>query len=203
MSGRLAQVATKMARLLPSPLWKAYGRKAKAQGFDRLYFALSCDCDTPEDAEAAARLHEWLTPRGMKATYAVPGEQLVAAAATYKRLAEDGAAFINHGARPHAEWRNGRYWSITFYHEMSPAQVVDDIKEGDRILREVIGRAPSGFRAPHFGLYQRPEELQTLHGALVGLGYRFSTSTVPALGLRRGPIVPMNGAAGIRTPGMS
>jgi hypothetical protein len=201
VSALLDRVTTKLARHLPGPVWRSYGKKAAAIGLDRLYLVLSCDCDTPEDAEAAARLHDWLTPRGMKATYAVPGATLAEAAGVYQRLSREGAAFINHGALPHAAWRDRRYWSITFYHEMSAADVVRDVENGDRILRDVIGCTPTGFRAPHFGLYQSAAQLRTLHGVLVRLGYRFSTSTVPSFAIRNGPVVRVNGLVEVPVSG--
>ncbi len=174
-------------------LFLGYARLARLQGFDRLYVALSFDCDTPEDIPAAEQLHTWLTQHGMKATYAVPGAQLQEGARTYRRLIDVGADFINHGARPHAEWRDGRYWSITFYNEMTTDEVIQDIRDGHEICLKVLGRAPIGFRAPHFGYYQSPEQREVIYSALRQLGYSYSTSTLPEYGLRCGPVVKENG----------
>lgn len=46
---------------------------------------------------------------------------------------------------------------------------------------------PQGFRAPHFGTFQRPDQLRFQHGVLRELGYAFSTSTVPLFSFRFGP----------------
>jgi hypothetical protein len=60
---------------------------------------------------------------------------------------------------------------------------------GDRLVRDVLGVDVKGWRTPHFGTYQRPGQLRFLHGVLAELGYRYSTSTIPFVGLRWGPIV--------------
>src|SRR5262245_54263038 len=93
----------------------AYGAKARAQGFDRLLLYLTFDCDTDEDAAAALELDPWLRARGIRGAYAVPGTQLIRAADSYQRLMAAGAAFLNHGYVPHAEWREDRYVPVTFY----------------------------------------------------------------------------------------
>jgi peptidoglycan/xylan/chitin deacetylase (PgdA/CDA1 family) len=182
-----------VARFTPEMLFSEYGRLAQQQGFNRLYVVLSFDCDTPEDIPAAETLHTWLSQRGVKATYAVPGAQLLQGADTYRRLLEAGAEFINHGARPHAEWRDGRYWSMTFYNEMTVEEVAEDIQKGHEICRRVLGCSPVGFRAPHFGYFQSPEQREILYSVLRELGYAYSTSTLPAYGLTHGPVVRENG----------
>jgi len=159
-------------------LFRAYGQLARAQGFDRLYVLLSFDCDTPEDIGAAEQLDMWLRARGIARTYAVPGAMLQQGASVYRVLADAGAEFINHGERPHTEWRDGRYWSVTFYHEMTRAEIQQDIREGDRIFREVLGRAPFGFRAPHFGNFQQSEQRAIIYDTIRELGYHFSSSTL-------------------------
>jgi peptidoglycan/xylan/chitin deacetylase (PgdA/CDA1 family) len=174
-------------------LFLEYGRLARLQGFDRLYVALSFDCDTPEDIPAAEQVHAWLSKRGLKATYAVPGTQLLEGAQTFRRMLDMGADFINHGARPHAEWRDGRYWSITFYNEMTTEEVIEDIKKGHEICQKVLGRSPVGFRAPHFGYFQSAEQREVMYSVLRDLGYEYSTSTLPEYGLRNGPVVKERG----------
>ena len=174
-------------------LFLAYGRLARTQGFDRLYIALSFDCDTPEDIPAAEQVHTWLSKRGIKATYAVPGAQLLQGAQTYRRLLDMGADFINHGARPHAEWHDGRYWSMTFYNELTIDEVIEDIKKGHEICQRVLGRSAVGFRAPHFGYFQTPKQREVMYTVLKDLGYLYSTSTLPEYGLLNGPVVKENG----------
>ena len=174
-------------------LFIEYGRLARLQGFDRLCVDLSFDCDTPEDIPAAEQVHTWLTKRGLKATYAVPGAQLLEGAQTYQRLLDKGADFINHGARPHAEWRDGRYWSMTFYNEMTREEVIEDIKKGHKICQDILGRTPVGFRAPHFGYFQSEEQRSLIYKTLKSLGYQYDTATLPEYGLKNGPMIDVGG----------
>ena len=177
-----------ISRLVPGAYWAVYWRKAKRLGLTEPLLVLSFDCDTPEDAQASEKLFAWLEERGVPATFAVPGQTLKQGASTYRDIASAGAEFINHGGLPHAEYRDDRYWSITFYHEMGDDGVRRDIEEGHALVAEVTGKAPVGFRAPHFGLYNQPAQLTHKHRVLESLGYRYSTSTIPAIGLRNGPV---------------
>lgn len=191
-----------LARFFPKVFWRHYNRLSCRLGLRRLYLILSFDCDTREDIKAADEVDAWMCKHRIKRTYAVPGEQLKRGAKVYHRLAEDGADFINHGALPHAEWRENRYWSINFYNQMSYEEVSKDIRLGHEMVRQVTGRPPTGFRAPHFGLFQKPEQLKWLHNILKELGYRYSTSTLPKFGLYHGPVwnkgglweVPLSGS---------
>jgi hypothetical protein len=176
------------ARRAPELYWRHYSGRARAMGLDKLYLILSFDCDTREDVEASALLDGWLRPLGVAPVYAVPGAQLRAGADVYRGLAATGAEFMNHGALPHTEWGNGRYNSVTFYDRMSDGEVVDDIKRGHAIVEEVIGAAPIGFRAPHFGCFQSRRQLGLQYSVLRSLGYAYSTSTLPASALRHGPV---------------
>jgi len=172
---------------LPSLFWEPYARHARNLGLDQLYLILSFDCDTPEDIQAADEIHQWLKARGCNGVFAVPGAQLKEGAATYRKMAAEGVKFINHGAAPHTEWRDGRYWSITFYDRMTPAEVEADIRLGHRIMTDVLGVAPKGFRAPHFGHYQQPEQLQHIYRILESLDYEYTTTTVPRFLISHGP----------------
>jgi hypothetical protein len=196
-----ARAIQRLIRRCPFLFWFRYGQQARRMGVRRLHLLLSFDCDTPEDIPAAEKIHAWLRGRDHKGTFAVPGVQLKAGAVTYRRLADKGADFINHGERPHATWGGDRYWSATYYHQMSPQEVVTDIREGHETVGRVIGRRPRGFRAPHFGLFQSKEQLALLHGALRDLGYRYSTSTLPFVAFRHGPIHDVGGLCEIPVMG--
>lgn len=65
-----------VSHLYPKIFWPQYARKVRQQGLSRFYLILSLDCDTIEDIDAAEKEHSWLQTRGLKATYAVPGQQL-------------------------------------------------------------------------------------------------------------------------------
>lgn len=177
------------SRVSPSSALSAYRGHAARSGLDRLYLVLSFDCDTPEDIEVAWDVHQRLREFGICASYAVPGELLARGASVYRRIAETGAEFLNHGGRSHTYFDTdlGRYRSNFFYDQQSLDVLEADIVHGDRLVTEVIGMKPEGFRTPHFGTFQRSEQLLFLHRLLARLGYRFSSSTTPLAGLRFGP----------------
>lgn len=170
-----------------------WAARSRALGFDELVLFLSFDCDTDLDAEAAVALDAELRRRGIAGSWAVPGTQLRRAPAAYREIAARDACFLNHGSRPHAEWRDDRYHPATFYERMSEAEVVADIEQGHRDVCEVLGRAPSGFRAPHFGSFQAPEQLALVHRTARRLGYAWCSTTVPDLALAEGPLVVRDG----------
>jgi hypothetical protein len=185
-------------------LWARYGRLARAAGLDRLYFVLSFDCDTMEDIEVAWSVHERVTQLGAKAVYAVPGELLVKGAATYRRILEAGGEFINHGYVEHTYFdaARGDYASCFFYDQQTREAVRADIIGGDRCLRQTLGVAARGFRTPHFGTFQDAGQLDFLYRQLAALGYAFSTSTVPLLAFRHGPIFSRSGIKELPVSGM-
>lgn len=172
-----------------NPALAGYVKHSAAAGVDRLYLLLTFDCDTDGDIDVAAAFDADLRRRGIAAGYAVPGSQLHKGAEVWRRVAEHGAEFLNHGGRAHAEFRDGRYWPITFYEQLSTDDVVADITLGDRIVRDVTGATPTGFRAPHFGSFQAPEQLDLVYRTVAALDYRYCSTTTPALALERGPIV--------------
>jgi hypothetical protein len=154
---------------------------------------LSFDCDTDEDIPAAREVHAWLHERGARGVFAVPGAQLTRGVETFRKMANEGAEFINHGALPHTEWRDGRYWSITFYDQMTQAAVAQDIQEAHKILADAIGVKPAGFRAPHFGHFQNPAQLALIYETIRGLGYRYASTTTPLHLQRLGPVGQIDG----------
>ncbi len=158
-------------------------------GIDRLYLLLTFDCDTDFDIAVVADLARDLKRRGIASGYAVPGSQLQKGGDVWASVAREGAEFLNHGGRAHAEFRDDRYWPITFYEQLPADAVVADIELGDRITREVTGTAPEGFRAPHFGSFQSPEQLDLIYSTVRRLGYTYCSTTTPATALSHGPVV--------------
>jgi hypothetical protein len=178
-----------LSRLHPSGALMSYRAKAAQVGLDRLYLVLSFDCDTPEDIAVACEVHERLLQLGICASYAVPGALLQEGSDVYQHIAATGAEFLNHGGRSHTyfDTQRGEYRS-NFFYDQQPREVLKrDIEEGDRIVTEVIGTKPAGYRTPHFGTFQRPDQIRFLHEVLRGLQYTYSTSTTPLAGLRYGP----------------
>lgn len=176
-------------RTFPRPVWSRYSGMARKQGFDRLYLLLSFDCDTPEDAEAAAVLDEKLKLLGIKRSYAVPGTMLEANPQVYRAIFSHGAEFLNHGYLPHTQLQDGVYRSSTFYAKMDPAEVAKDVENGHQAVLQIIGKKPAGFRAPHFGRVPLSMQRDLIRPKLKELGEFYSTQTMPIESVKHGPIL--------------
>lgn len=177
-------------RYLRDGLFRQYSSLARAAGFSRLYFILSFDCDTEEDVQCIDRLHERCVSLGVSPVYAAPGALVEKEKDAFARLAASGAEFMNHGYAMHTYFDShlGHYVSCYFYDQLSPDEVRRDIREGDRVLRETLGIRPLGFRTPHFGSFQSRAHFELLYGTLKELGYEYSSSAMPILGFRFGPV---------------
>jgi peptidoglycan/xylan/chitin deacetylase (PgdA/CDA1 family) len=84
---------------------------------------------------------------------------------------------------------------------MTTDEVEADIKSGHEIVARVTGRAPAGFRAPHFGSFQAPQQLAQLYRVARELGYSYCSTTLPQSGLDQGPLVTVDGVVEIPTFG--
>lgn len=188
----------------PRGLWLRYGALARRVGLDRLYFVLSFDCDIEDDIRVVWEVHTRLANMGAKPVYAVPGELLERGEAVYRRILEAGGEFINHGYTEHTYYDTERsaHASCFFYDQLPLDTVRGDIVNGDRCLKEVLGVEPRGFRAPHFGTFQKEKQLSFMHSVLSELGYAFSTSTTPLYAFRKGPIFRDFGVREIPVSGM-
>ncbi len=181
-------------RVFPQAFWSPYSIRARQVGIIQPMVLLSFDSDTDEDAEAAQGLFERLNILDIPVTFAVPGAQLKHGAKIYQFLHKQGAHFINHGGGPHTEFHDGRYWSVGFYNHKSPAQVRQDIRLGHSIFKDVLGQEPRGFRTPHFGHFQRNQDLALIHTELNRLGgYAFASGSLAYRARRKGPLIPMHG----------
>lgn len=171
----------------PKHQWLYLARYAKKHGLRKPILFLSFDCDTDLDIPAAETLAYSLQKKGIQSTFAVPGAQLLKGRSVFQAMAKDGFEFINHGALPHTQWDGTKYIPATFYDAMSLHEVEADIREGDKIVREVTGKAPLGFRAPHFGCFQSTKQIDFMHSLCRELGYIYASTTMPAIGTERGP----------------
>lgn len=191
-------------RIDPNLIWNLYGRKCK-KIFNNCYFILSFDCDTEEDISVAEDVHSKLRDIGVTSVvYAVPGKLLRKGEKVYSRIFENGAEFINHGGREHTyfDTKHNRHASCFFYDQQTPAALTEDIIEGHKTLKEVLGVNAKGWRTPHFGSFQNPDHLKFLYKMLKSLGYVFSTSTSPRMAYQYGPIYKRAGIIEIPVTGI-
>lgn len=187
----LRSIPVVVSRVAPAALFRSAARGARRAGLEQLLLVVSLDCDTERDIEVAASVHERLRQLGIQPAYAVAGELLELGAEVWRPIASDGSEFLNHGGRAHArlDASTGQVESTFFYDQATAAEVSEDVAQGHQMVCSVLGSAPQGFRTPHFGTYQGRSDLRALHRQLASLGYRYSTSTMPAWGYRYGPIV--------------
>ena len=191
------------SKLAPGGLIDRLSRLTAEAGIASPRFLLSFDCDTDLDIEVVEAVHDKLGQLGIKPVYAVPGELLERGREVYGRIASTGAEFMNHGWAEHTRLDRATkvYDSFLFYDRQPRDWVAEDIRRGHAAVTEIAGRAPRGFRTPHFGSFQKHEELAFLHGELARHGYRYSTSTVPFWGLRHGPVLKQFGLLEIPVSG--
>jgi hypothetical protein len=182
-------VIRSVGKATPRLLWKVFDMKCMAAGFTDPKFVLTFDCDTRLDYEVLPFVHERLAELGIMPVYAVPGQLVEEGIETYKKIAESGAEFINHGYLQHTivNERRSQYISTLFYDQIPVHEVINDIKMGHTALIECLGIEPQGFRTPHFGTFQLQSNLDFLHNELRELGYTFSSSTSPKLSFLKGP----------------
>lgn len=170
-------------------LWQLYRYKSY-KILDRSTLILSFDCDTEEDITVAWDVHQRLQDLGVTPVYAVPGELLKKGHKVYSKIQESGAEFINHGGREHTYFdvKNNRHSSCFFYDQQSYTDLKEDILLGHNILKDVLGVTAKGWRTPHFGTFQAPQQLDFLYDLLSELEYTFSSSTSPSFAYSKGMI---------------
>jgi hypothetical protein len=175
-------------RIHPNLIWYLYAIKSK-KIFTKPYFILSFDCDTERDIAVVLDVHSKLCDIGICPVYAIPGELLKKGEKVYRKIFESGAEFINHGGREHTYFDTiyNRHASCFFY---------------DKQVLECLGITAKGWRTPHFGTFQKPENLNFLYGILRKLNYKFSTSTIPEMAYRYDAIYKQNGMIEIPVTGI-
>lgn len=175
-------------KYFPNYLWAKYIKRCSS--VEKTAFLLSFDCDTELDFEVLPQVVSKLKAIGIKPVLAVPGELIEKGKNVYKQLAASGIEFINHGYVQHTDLQLPEriYISSFFYHKLSRDQIVQDVKKGHEAICKHLGITPIGFRTPHFGSFQKSSDLQFLWRLLQNMGYEFSSSTTPGVGIRKGPL---------------
>lgn len=141
--------------------------------------------EDPVYGKAVERFGELCARLGVAGTAFCVGRNLAepAAAAAVRRLAEAGHELGNH----------------TLSHDYAlsrrpPAEIAAEIEGGAAAIRAAAGVAPIGFRAPGYTLSP------ALVGALAAQGYRYDSSTFPALPYYLGKAAVMGALALTRRP---
>lgn len=176
------------SKLAKEKLYKELENKNTKSGISELFFILSFDCDTRKDIEVIKDVIEKLHVINIKPVLAVPGELLIEGKQVYTTLLDYGVEFINHGYKSHSEKTTKGYISTFDYKDISFDEVADDIKRGDSALKEVLDVQVNGFRTPHFGNFQKKQQLSFLYEVISSLGYKYSTSTIPYFAFKNGSI---------------
>lgn len=183
------------ARRDPQALQRRLAASCRQHGIRGLHLVVSFDCDTVEDIRVAAGLHEQMLELGVIPTYAVPGDLLRRGADTWGAIAATGSPFLNHGGVEHGIFQEAepRFLATLFYDDLTPQAVEADIRAGDAAVTEVLGRRPSGFRAPHFGSMASRQQQALLRQICRTLGYDYSSSTLPLEAARSGCVYDVDG----------
>lgn len=176
-------------RLFPNLYRRKAVRWAKDHIINNAVFLLSFDCDTSRDATASLNIQRQLHSAGIRAAYAIPGQLLEKHWDSYKELIALGGYFINHGYREHAAINSatGRPYSTFTYRDVADSVWQQDILDGHNTIKTLTGQTPTIFRTPHFGEFNKPEQLERLYDFLATLGYHVSTSSTPVMGHILGP----------------
>lgn len=187
MSNRLVWLVSRLAPSVFHMCNRLQSRKLKRE---EPSFVLTLDCDTPEDIDVVLDVDRRLSGLGIKPIYAVPGELLLRGKDVYGQLIEEGREFLNHGFYQHCSFdrAQGKYISSFFYDQTSPQLVEEDILLGHSILEKSIGATPKGFRAPHFGSFNKARDLYFLYSILKRLNYKYASTTTPVYSYKRGDL---------------
>ncbi|MEQ8846254.1 polysaccharide deacetylase family protein [Botrimarina sp.] len=114
--------------------------------------------------EVAPRIVDFLGERGLRCTFFVVGEDLTRdpGAREVERIAAAGFEVANH-SQSHWPWLD----------TLPPEEMQREVAEAERLIEQVAGVRPAGFRAPGFSW--SPELLKVL----ARRGYRYDASVFP------------------------
>ena len=191
LSNPFYSVSFLLGNIFPNFFRDKYIMKSKKFGLKKKYFILSFDCDTKKDIEVVEEVNNRLINLNISASYAVPGELLRLGSDVYSNIKKRGSEFLNHGFLSHTTFiqETHSYISNLFYDKLNDNEVREDIIKGHNNIIDILGEAPIGFRTPHFGTYQKSNQLRFLYSILSDLKYSFSSSTTPVTAMWNGPIV--------------
>ncbi len=176
-------------RLLSRALHRAQARAGGlGDGWERGVVSLSFDVDYPEDVQALGGLLERLERLGLRASFAVVGRLVEIYPAEHRLIVQAGHELVNHTySHPDNEFLH----PDERFDELAPGSQREQVERCHQACLELLGVAPAGFRAPHFGNVRG----SGFYGILAELGYRWSSSTVAWRGGKLG--LPFAAADGV------
>ena len=156
-------------RFFTREFYRAQGELAVGNPATGGCMSLSFDVDYPEDAESLPQVCEFLDKLGVKASFAVIGRLVETYPDQHRVVLDAGHEIINH-TFSHPE--NELLHAHERFDDLSAQDQKDQILQCHRVCQDLLGVAPEGFRAPHFGNVRG----RLFYETLAGLGYRFSSS---------------------------
>jgi len=132
---------------------------------------LSFDVDYPEDAAALGDLCDTLAGMNLVASFAVIGKLVEKYPREHRLLVEAGHEILNHTyTHPDHELLHPR----ENFDGLTLSAQKEQIERCHQACGDVLGVAPQGFRAPHFGNMSG----RGFYSALSEAGYRYSSSVI-------------------------
>jgi peptidoglycan/xylan/chitin deacetylase (PgdA/CDA1 family) len=178
-----------VARKLPGRTFNAlHGWPRGLESQNSSVFVLSFDCETDRDINSLEKLLQQLDDAGVLASFAVIGELAERFPSEHQAIVSAGHEIVNHGYSEHTSIADdGTYTSTFLYNDLSQQQMLEEITKGSKVIEDVCGVIPVGFRAPHFGtLRVATGEVEQLHKAISESGAQYSSSMSDLEALRLG-----------------
>ncbi|MBN2374463.1 polysaccharide deacetylase family protein [bacterium] len=145
----------------------------------KVTFCLSFDCDNKEDEDAFPCLMDILGYHNIKSSFAVCGQRVEESPDAYRLLIKSGHEIMNHGYSKHSQaFPDGKVLSTLFYNDLDEKKIFDEIRNNHHIVKDVLGYDMVGFRTPHFGTFQKREQILLIHSILKRVGYLYDSSAL-------------------------
>lgn len=135
----------------------------------RLTVDLECHEDPPshEYLTVVSRLLDRLAEKSIRATFFVNGTAIVSDSGrkSVKEIAERGHEIASHG------------FAHEFVRALDPRSFADDLNRSRDDIAAIIGRVPTGYRAPYFSI---THDVLWAPEIIAAAGFEYSSSVLPA-----------------------
>ena len=165
------------------------------------YFLLSFDCDVQEDLDCLDSILKRLKKIGIRSSVAIPGELIEQNIDLIRSLLKKYEfEVINHGYFIHTEIYDDIYVSSRSYNDKLVKDILEDIKKGHEVIKNLLNHEVKGFRTPHFGEINF-DIRKKINNFLLGYGYEYSSSTIYDHIFLNGPISNYKGIVELSVSG--